>query len=83
MIDVTISANASFEFALGDNRFLAAMTVEGSGAWDPDGGPLPINRQDFSVIENRDSITVTAGEAGLRLVAVNGPRHVNYALYGR
>lgn len=83
MVDVTVPANASHEFVLGGNRFLAAMTVEGSGAWQTDGAPAEITRQDFSIVDASDVISVKAGEAGLRLVAVDGPRQVNYALYGR
>jgi redox-sensitive bicupin YhaK (pirin superfamily) len=85
MIDVTIPPNASFDFEVGDDRFLAAMAVEGNGAWrsETDSESLAISRRDYSVVKERGVVTASAGEEGLRLVAIDGPLQVDYPLYGR
>lgn len=85
MVDVTIPPGGSFVFSPGDDRFLAAMTVEGGGVWNSgsDSGDAAISRRDFSVVVKTDSIAVSAGEGGLRLVAIDGPLVVNHPLHGR
>jgi redox-sensitive bicupin YhaK (pirin superfamily) len=83
MVDVTVEAGASYAFEPARGKFLAMMTVEGSGELSERGGRHAVKATDFVLAEGVEHLEVSAGDGGVRLVAIEAPREVGYPFYAR
>jgi len=87
MWDVIIGVGAEYRQRIGAGRTLTALAVRGQGAWgssDADRPPEPFRHKDFIVSAagaDTEAVIANTGEVALRLVLIEVPSVVNYALY--
>ncbi len=81
--DIALEAGARHRAVLPAHEVLAAVVVEGAGAWGEGSERREVSQPDFAVIKSGEDAEVVfeAGEGGARLLAIAVPLQVEYALF--
>ncbi|MEM7144434.1 MAG: pirin family protein [Verrucomicrobiota bacterium] len=83
MVDVSVPAGARYDFDLEEGRFLAGMTVEGGGVVAQSEDARTVSKTDFVLTGEGGRVSLSAGDEGVRLVAIDAPQEVGHPLYSR
>ncbi|UJF33540.1 pirin family protein [Paenibacillus hexagrammi] len=85
MYDIQLDPGAKYSYPLSEGALVAFLAIRGSGeAVTGNDAAVPIAHKDFAVAKadaSGESLSLTAGEEGLRVVAIELPEKPGYPLY--